>query len=402
MHQNDSSLLISFVASSVTNFLLILGIAEQHQKAILVLIHAAVLLQLAPRLPASRMGKTAAIMCFATLISFLFVKDVLSARLIRREPGANQSVRNTSHFFEAVKPQEKINSPTSSVQHYYISSLIQSAGGLKEATGNMGVSFMASVKHNSWNAVLDAGALDGSDYTMPAYKAGYEVFSFEMSPMNQITLVGTLQSNGLKEGVDYTIFRPSPGVPCTPPVRAPKSPHVYLFFAGVSSANRGMSIRFNPIMGQEGAGMEVGGDCADDSQDCVPVVRIDDVIPSWARFWIFKLDVQGHEPQALDGAKKLLSSGRVHSLMMEWWPTGMIGQGTPDGGVSALSALYDLGAHCFDLGTHKPNQIPSLGVDRPSELHQWTNTFLSVPHHPPPGGDPIGAWDDLMCTLSPD
>jgi hypothetical protein len=292
------------------------------------------------------------------------------------------------------------NYANENTENYFISSLIRSYGGLAKAPGNMGASFMASVKHKSWNAVLDAGAFDGTDYTLPAYRAGYDVFTFEMSPENQGRVLASFKGSGLVEDTDFTIIRPVPGVTPQPPRRAAKQPHVYLFFAGVSSANRGMRMRYNLIMQGAAAAFELTGDsCIDTRPDCVPTVRIDDIIPTWAHLWIFKLDVQGHEPHAVQGAMRLLASGRVHSLIMEWWPAGIISGGIADGGVAALTALYDLGARCFDIGTTATNLDKAFGPDRPSALREWTDALLAVPRTKPPGGDIIGGWDDIICNM---
>jgi len=282
----------------------------------------------------------------------------------------------------------------------FISPLLRAAGGLAKKAGVSGVSYMASVAHPRYNAVLDAGAFDGSDYTLPAFRAGYSVFSFEMAPENQNRVVATLMGAGLREGADYTVIRPTPGARPSPPARAAAQAHIYLFFAGVSSSNSGVKVGYNSIMNGAGEGIEVAGPCSGAGDaSCSPVVRIDDVIPDWAQLWIFKLDVQGHEPQALAGAAALLASRRVHSLMMEWWPAGMMEQGTADGGVAALNALYALGAQCFDVGTSEGNQMPGTGIDHVTSVPAWTAAMLAVPRHTPPGGDPIGAWDDLMCTM---
>lgn len=290
--------------------------------------------------------------------------------------------------------------PVLSTGAYFISPLLRAAGGLAKKAVVSGVSYMASVAHPRYNAVLDAGAFDGSDYTLPAFRAGYSVFSFEMAPENQNRVVATLNSAGLREGADFTIIRPTPGAKPSPPPRAAAQAHVYLFFAGVSSSNSGVKVGYNSIMSGAGEGIEVAGPCSHTGDaSCLPVVRIDDVVPEWAKLWIFKLDVQGHEPQALAGATALLASRRVHSLMMEWWPAGMVLQGTADGGVAALNALYALGAQCFDVGTSEGNQMPGTGIDHATSVPAWTAAMLAVPHRTPPGGDPIGAWDDLMCTM---
>ena len=265
------------------------------------------------------------------------------------------------------------------------------------------VSPIVTAHHGAWNSVLDAGPYDGVDVTRPAYQAGYNVFVFELSPQNQVSTVNTLIGAGLVEGTDFTIIRPTP--PFQPPPRAAKEPHVYIFFAGVSEVSRPIALRYNPIMNGAGEGLEVApdGTCTEERVAAglcwfSNVVAIDEVLPEWATLWLMKLDVQGHEPQTLVGAKRTLASGRVNTLQMEWWPSGIIGQGTADGGVGALTELYDLGARCFDMGHTVGNNMPGIGIDRPSGLRAWTDAFLAVPRVAG-AGDPIGAWDDLICQM---
>ena len=286
---------------------------------------------------------------------------------------------------------------------YAISSLFRVGNVAPSRNWGAGeVSPMATAFHGGWNAIVDAGPFDGTDFTLPAYRAGYSVFAFELSPANHAQTVRSLVKAGLAEGVDFSIVRPAP--PYAPPPRAAKAPHVYLFAAGVSNASRPIALRYNAVMQGAGEGIEVApGGCGAEAPATTcwagSVVALDDVLPAWATLWMLKLDVQGHEPFALAGAARTLASGRVNTLHMEWWPTGIVAQGVPDGGVAALGALYDLGAMCFDTGHTVGNAMPGLGADRPSGLRAWTDAFLAVPHTPPPGGDPIGAWDDLWCQM---
>jgi hypothetical protein len=71
----------------------------------------------------------------------------------------------------------------------------------------------------------------------------------------------------------------------------------------------------------------------------------------------------------------------------------MLAQGNMDGGKAALHSLFDAGAQCYDLGTHKGYNFAS----RPSELDAWVDYLLAVPHAEPPAGDPLGGWDDVVC-----
>lgn len=205
-------------------------------------------------------------------------------------------------------------------------------------------------------------------------------------------VLGTLKNAGLIQDTHFSVIEVTPGqVPSVP--RKP-TPHIYFFKAGVSNVNAGFSVRGNTEMGGAAEGMEVGQQTSDAS--AYPVVRIEDVVPLDSKVFILKMDVQGHEPFALEGARKLLNSkGAVHMLSLEWWPSGMQKQGVADGGLEALTKLYDAGATCYDLGTH-PRYI---NADRPSSLAAWTQFLLDVPKSGP-NGDIIGGWEDLVCTFS--
>ena len=284
---------------------------------------------------------------------------------------------------------------------YLISPLLR-ATGATQSLFNAGSNPLSGYKHPRFDAVVDGGTFDGVDVLFPAFAAGYDVYSFEMSPSSQASIISALTAR--LNSTSFTIVRPVPGAKPAPPPRRP-SPHVYFFVAGLSSRNGGVRTQFNGIMAGAEEGREVvpGSDCQGASADgCVPVVRLDDVVHAEARLWLLKLDLQGHEPQALAGATALIGSRRPHFLALEWWPAGMVAQGTADGGVAALTALYDAGARCFDAGTVEGNKIPGLGRDRPSDIAAWTKAMLAAPRTPPPGGDPIGAWDDLLCTLGVD
>jgi hypothetical protein len=62
------------------------------------------------------------------------------------------------------------------------------------------VSSFLSAKRARNDTVIDAGAYDGSDYTLPAWRIGYNAYSFEFSPVNQDKVVGTLNAAGLRLG----------------------------------------------------------------------------------------------------------------------------------------------------------------------------------------------------------
>jgi len=302
---------------------------------------------------------------------------------------------------------------------YFISNLIRAAGGLMKKPSISGEAYLASVPpFGGYNSVIDGGAFDATDYTLPAFRAGYSVFTFELSPSNRPLVLNTFRNAGLIEGRDFTVIRPVPGEVPKPPAKKEGGPHIYFFEAGLSSTNTGVAVKMHPTS-IANENFEVAGAKSPDStfcasselratdvsraqSTCAALIRLDDVLPSWARFWVLKLDVQGHEPYALEGAKQTLAErGKVHALSLEWWPTGIVSQGISDGGIASLRSLYDLGAICFDVGSVDANKIPGLGVERPSTIEAYTAALLGAPRTQGPGGDPIGAWDDLYCQLPP-
>ena len=316
-------------------------------------------------------------------------------------------------------PQSTHTSESTGTRAYFISNLIRAAGGLMKKPSISGEAYLAKVPpFGGYNAVIDGGAFDATDYTLPAFRAGYSVFTFELSPSNRPLVLNTFRNAGLIEGRDFTVIRPVPGEVPKPPAKKEGGPHIYFFEAGLSSTNTGVAVKMHSTLIANEA-FEVAGANSPDStfcssselratdtsraqSTCAALIRLDDVLPSWARFWVLKLDVQGHEPYALEGAKKTLAErGKVHALSLEWWPTGIVSQGISDGGIASLRSLYDLGAICFDVGTVDANKIPGLGVERPSTIEAYTAALLSAPRTQGPGGDPIGAWDDLYCQLPP-
>jgi FkbM family methyltransferase len=256
---------------------------------------------------------------------------------------------------------------------------------------------LVSFKHPRFDTVIDVGAFDGVDYTLPGFRAGYDVYSFEFAPSNQERLLHTLQNAGLVEGTHFSVIRPVPGA--IPAFEKMPCPHVYVFFAGASSKNTGFAQRQNDAS-RNPETTEVGA--ASTSEGALPVLRLDDVVPADAAVFALKIDSQGHEPFVLEGSQALLAHGRVHMLVLEWWPAGIIKQGVADGGKAALRGLYDLGAECFDLRTH----IGYIPLDRPSELGAWVDFLAAVPHSADRSaeghfiGDPIGGWEDLVCMLN--
>ncbi|KAI9199417.1 uncharacterized protein BJ171DRAFT_570595 [Polychytrium aggregatum] len=162
-------------------------------------------------------------------------------------------------------------------------------------------------KHPDYDLVVDVGTYDGADFTIPAYKKGYTVFSFELSPQNQALTLDNFAKLGLAPGKDYTVVDVVPGT--VPDVNTSKRPHIYFFKAGASNRTVGVSAA------KDGVFTEVSH-----TPGSLPIVRIDDIIQPNERVYLFKVDAQGHEYPVTDGARQLLQNN-VHSLQIEFWPT---------------------------------------------------------------------------------
>lgn len=290
----------------------------------------------------------------------------------------------------------KLLTPTSVTRapRYEVSPLIFRLG-LPTKSDATSASPLLQHKLPCWDTVIDGGAFDGSDFSVPAFRLGYAVYTFEL--VNHKRVLATFASAGLVAGTDYSIIDVVPGVVPAFERKPVGVPHIYFFKAGVSDANSSVFVEQELELAQ--ISVSGGGGTARGTR--LPVLRLDAVVPGDARIALLKLDVQGHEPQALDGARGLLSGRggcRIHSLFLEWWPQGIVNQGSRDGGVGALTSLYDYGTRCYDLGVHREPQSPFSynRYDRPSLLADWTKYLLDVRE------DTIGGWDELYCELHSD
>ncbi|KAJ1565646.1 hypothetical protein HK096_000894 [Nowakowskiella sp. JEL0078] len=237
--------------------------------------------------------------------------------------------------------------------------------------------FLKDRKHPSYDVIIDIGTFNGQDYTIPGYKLGYTLFSFELLPQNQNRTIQAFIDQGLEENIDYTLIDVVPGT--VPKVDTSKRPHIYFFKAGVSLENKGVRTLKADVFAQV--------DPESDGELNSAVVRIDDIISENEKVFILKSDTQGHEYGVVKGASELLKRG-VHILLMEFWPQGARNNGF--NATDTLNLTYDLGYQCFDLGFHS-NYIP---IDRPSEIHAFSDFLDSIPRRI----DPIGGWEDIFCT----
>lgn len=124
----------------------------------------------------------------------------------------------------------------------------------------------------------------------------------------------------------------------------------------------------------------------------VPVMTLDD-------FWnqkigrqhitMLKMDVQGHEPHILEGARRLLAEDPPDIIHTEFSPNLMKQAGI--GGARMLHILYDAGYICFDCQAFGPPAMePSWRDIDVYEQHFGSFVFKGADH---------GQWTDLVCMI---
>lgn len=238
--------------------------------------------------------------------------------------------------------------------------------------------FMRAPKHPSYDVVVDVGTFDGADYTIPAYKLGYTVFSFELTPNNQAKALANFKGRGLEEGKDFTVIEPTAANHTG--YNTSRRPHIYFFKAGASSEAKEVKISGD---------WELAGISSEGSAGGVTgyVVRLDDIVSAEERVYMFKSDTQGHELGVFKGADKLLR-GKVGLMQFEFWPAGLRSHGFEP--LDALNYVYDRGFICYDTGFHA-RYIP---IDRPSSLSGFVDLLEKVPK----SQDSLGGWEDIFCA----
>lgn len=218
-----------------------------------------------------------------------------------------------------------------------------------------------------FTSIVDVGSFNCEDYTIPGFKAGYTVWTFELDPRNRARCKGELQ----KQGIPFTEVQVNcNGTFSRPPIQRP---HVYLVEAGASDTAKCVRIE-----GEHQMSFVTPGD------GIFPVVRVADIVPKSESVYLIKSDTQGHESAVLRGAEQLLDT--VYAVAIEYWP-----RGAQLNGLDAVDSIQMLHAHgftCYDTAFHDYNV-----VSRPSELQAFTQWLLGQGQTV----DAIGSWDDLLC-----
>ena len=149
--------------------------------------------------------------------------------------------------------------------------------------------------------VLDVGANAGI-YSLAALavQPDAKVYAFEPTPEIAARLRATAKLNGLD--------------------------HLYVHEAAVSNKNGRASLRrFRGSLGSNDGMNFITDEVGDSGNELVRTVRLDQFCQDYSidQVDLLKIDVQGHEHLALEGARTLLDGGRVRTVFMELnWAKG--------------------------------------------------------------------------------
>ena len=251
---------------------------------------------------------------------------------------------------------------------------------LKEAgygIGNMQTPlFWDDIDEQRGLLVVDVGACDGSDWTVPAViQRGHTVLAFE--PVNTERFMNKIRASGLES---KTVLVDSNKT--SSPEKWPLEGQIFLFAAGASDYDGTVQIHSDNELASV-IPQDFYGRSDSTTGRSVPVLRLDSVIHN-QDIHILKIDTQGSELPVLRGAEALFRGGHINMVELEFWPKGMIKGGHDP--VEVLNFLHKYGFMCFDYSRNK--HIPP---DRPSDFEGFVASFdgdLS-------GG--FGAWDELIC-----
>lgn len=222
--------------------------------------------------------------------------------------------------------------------------------------------------------VVDVGAFDGSDWSIPAVlNRDHTVVAFE--PLN----TNSLRDNIRTSGISFSDIKVSQNLKVD--LYANESRHIYIIQSALSNYSGWVEMYSNgplasltPQNFYDGAVNEVSLK--------IPCLRLDDVISQ--AVYLLKIDTQGNELVVLEGAKRLLENNMITLIELEFWPKG-IRQGGYDPH-SILDLLHFYGFMCFDWSKNH-----HLKAEHSQNFKQFIQTFDEWTQ------DSFGAWDELIC-----
>lgn len=228
--------------------------------------------------------------------------------------------------------------------------------------------------------IIDVGANNGDEYTLRGWEKGHTVIAFEPSPMVVEQFKRLMISNRvavLMVNIDHrnvnrsAISTPSGGVRVLIPRDSSYNAKVYLLPFALSNKSAELPFYESSCKSMNSCGkvnrLPVTAD--EKGNIIVQTYRIDDLIlpVNIDKMWMLKIDVEGHELEVLQGARKLLDESRIEYIVVEFSPNGRMGI---QWGLDLLEELHARGYTCFHLRGFgrcdiKKKRSPSLTCNYP-------------------------------------
>lgn len=236
--------------------------------------------------------------------------------------------------------------------------------------------------------VVDVGANDGRDYTLPAALLGHRVYSFEPTERwYDVILKRIASANVTSSSHALTHTSQLQGFEAAP------AGTIFLR-RGLAVSNRTGTAVFTTTRKGNGVSNSLNGVKAlprtarRSAQTMeVALTTLDEVLaPRESRgLFLLKIDAQGHEYSILQGAAAYIESHPVHYILLEFYPKGLRA-----GGVDPLQLLqllqHRLRYQCFDLRCNSAVTRSALTLEQ------------FVRKYPPVAANEFGTWTDLLCT----